>query len=200
MDVLEKAQQKIAVLKDSLQALRQQREAIEHQLVKHEHELVRLVGFLETYKELDQGAQIDSVTTSRAAGFNRMRSLLKPKNIEVIAEAFLRDNAPKKTNEIVDYLASKGCTIPSDNKEAYLAGILSRSDKFVARRKEGGWFLAEHAPAASNLFVATEPTRGAFAGFFASRQSETPSALTEGVSDTSTEASVVAGTDSDGLV
>jgi hypothetical protein len=201
MDVLEKAQRKIAALKTTVQALRQQRESIESQLLKSEHELIRLSGFLETYKELDDNPSISHLlSTAGGDRFNRMRQILRPKNIEVIAEAFLRDSAPKKTNEIVDYLESKGCVFPSENKESYLAGVLSRSNRFVARRKHGGWFLVENAPPVEHHFTMAEPTQGALAAVFATLKSETPSALTEGVSDTSNQASLDAGTDSDGLI
>lgn len=255
MDVLDRAQQRIATLNSTVQALRLQRESIDAQLAKYERELTKLLGFVDTYRELN--AETDTPDSPRDGGessISRPKGMLTPRNIEVIAEAYLRDAAPKKTSELVDYLEEKGCQIPSQRKEAYLAGILSRSKKFVARRKHGGWFLAENDPArglpieqeeiplelvssgaecvtvqqlrdqlmakytATTLEDSLDSwlrARGKatvwahhtkchnlarITGEKRTAKSETPSVGAEGVSDTSTQAAVEGGTESDGLI
>lgn len=198
MDILEKAQQKIVALQSAVSALRAQRESIDAQLLRQERELGKLIAFIDTYRELD-GGPIDTGPRVQGA-LAQVAAVLKPKNIEVIAEAYLRESAPKRTGEIVEYLESKGCHIPSDKKEAYLAGVLSRSKRFVARRKHGGWFLVENDPVVENLFECLDNDQGDWAIENAHPQSETPSVGAEGVSDTSTQAAVIGGFDSDDLV
>lgn len=197
MDILEKAQQKIVALQSAVSALRAQRDAIDAQLLRQERDLAKLLAFIDTYRELE-GGPFDSGQRVQGA-LERVAAFLKPKNIEVIAEAYLRESAPKKTGEIVDYLESKGCQIPSDKKEAYIAGVLSRSKRFVARRKHGGWFLVENDPVQANPFEDQGYELGYWTAENFDPQSETPSALTEGVSDTSTE-TASRRTDSEGLI
>ena len=198
MDVLEKAQQKIVALQSAVNALRTQREAIDAQLLRQERELGKLIAFIDTYRELD-GHFPDSGPRAQGA-LERVSSLLKPKNIEVIAEAYLRESAPKRTGEIVEYLESKGCLIPSDKKEAYLAGVLSRSKRFVARRKHGGRFLIENDPVLADPHIGTAYEQDWLPEANMPAQSETPSVDAEGVSDTSTQAADQGGFDSDDLV
>lgn len=199
MDVFEKAQQQIEVLKSNVDRLRMQRESIDAQLMRSEKELGKLLSFLDTYRQLaddkpkepDLGLTEHLVRALRA----RTRTGLNPKNIEVITEAYLRHAAPKRTPEIVAYLEERGCEIPSTNKEGYLAGVLSRSDKFVARRKLGGWFLTENdpEPGSSETPELPELENREYKG-------ETPSAPTEGVSFTANQAAVTGGRESDDLI
>ena len=194
MDIIAKAQEKIGALTGTIHALRLQREAIEAQLNRHEHELAKLRSFIATFRELE--GQPETVTQASAHGpFARVvssaektRTGLAPKQIEVIVAAYLKENSPKRTSELVEYLESKGCEIPSDRKESYLAGVLSRSVLFVARRRHGGWFLRENDPVAEkfNLFEARTPEED-FSDM-EKPQSETPPVSAGGVSNTSTEA------------
>ena len=153
MDIIAKAQEKIGALTGTIHALRLQREAIEAQLNRHEHELAKLRSFIATFRELE--GQPETGTQAPFHGVVRVvssaekaRAGLAPKQIEVIVAAYLKENSPKRTSELVEYLESKGCEIPSDRKESYLAGVLSRSVLFVARRRHGGWFLRENDPVA----------------------------------------------------
>lgn len=195
MDVLKKAQQRIEILKSSVHSLRLQRETIEAQISQQEHEMARLSGFVDTYRELDEVVEGGSVAIQYEERIRRFRSLLSPRNIEVIVEAYLKVAAPKRTGELVAYLQEKGCQIPSDRKETYVAGVLSRSNRFVARRKLGGWFLVDNDPQSksNNLFDGSSEEN-------MQSKSETPSVGAEGVFDTSTQATVGGGYESDNLV
>lgn len=148
MGVFEKAQRKCAEIVSAIENLRAEKEKIEAQLTRQESELLRLEGFISTYHELEEPES--NYAFQEVRGLEPFKKnpvpLLKPKMVEIIAEAYLKEAAPKKTLALVSYLESRGCQIPSGRKEAYIAGILSRSEKFVARRRYGGWFLSGDDP------------------------------------------------------
>lgn len=197
MDVLEKAQQKIDALQHTVNKLRMQRESIDAQLTQNERELGKLLAFIDTYRQLveDQPKPVAETLTEYVHRLHRTRSELTPKKIEAIAEAYLRHEAPKRTPELVAYLEAKGCEIPGANKDGYVAGVLSRSKRFVARRRFGGWFLVENDPAAGSDETPELPEleNQGYKG-------ETPSVGAEGVSDTATQAAVGGGLESDDLL
>lgn len=66
--------------------------------------------------------------------------------VTTLVAEYLHKTAPQNTNALLAYLRDKGLDVPGANPAVYLANILSTSDKFVARRKHGGWFLIEQDP------------------------------------------------------
>ena len=72
--------------------------------------------------------------------------------VEDGAAAILGQEQPLIVPEILARLRQSGVHVGGGDPEKNLSSYLSRSPKFVIRRKEGGWFLAakEAAPAGGN--------------------------------------------------
>ena len=87
----------------------------------------------------------DRLLAATCQGIDAPKVSVKASVINLVAE-HLQTSSPQKTNALLQYLKTNGVEVPGANKAVYLANILSTSNRFVARRKHGGWFLIEHDP------------------------------------------------------
>jgi hypothetical protein len=104
----------------------------------------KLHAFIEAYKELF-GAPLTE-NPSQGLGLVLPDGSDKAKII-AISEYSLLKKSPRNTLELLSIIENEyKITVGGGNKAVYLANILSTSDKFVARRKFGGWFLVSQDP------------------------------------------------------
>ena len=116
-------------------------------------EINDLTGFVRIYDSiLAETGSNDGVTVTVKDQFPETsgsaetpKTSIKTLFTTMVAE-YLQNAAPQNTNALLAYLRAKGQDVPGANPAVYLANILSTSNKFVARRKHGGWFLIEQDP------------------------------------------------------
>jgi len=123
-------------------------------------ELAELDAFLSTYDKLR--AQAASGPAGRSFGLEQAlqsafaggladaaraiesaSSMSKKAQIELAAEQALLKKQPLQTGELLSILKSVGVQVGGADEIVNLSSYLSRCDKFIHRRKDGGWFLAK---------------------------------------------------------
>lgn len=160
MSVKEKAAVKLSVLNEKVSALLSQQQSIEIEISESKSEISKIKQFLEMYDDLSTDENLTGTFTLNtlnqqiakyhndnvAQKHDEPVVFLKIHEIIELVSDYLRDNAPQSSDSLVGYLEHSGRSIKGADKSTYISAILSKSDKFVARRKYGGWFLAEQDP------------------------------------------------------
>ena len=155
MSVKEKAMTKLAALNENIASLFAAQQSIEFEISESRLQVSKIEQFLEVYENLSTeetpiGAVVRGVTSNysnqEVPQYNSPVIFLKTHEIIDLTYDFLESHAPKSSDQIVGYLEHSGRGIKGTDKLTYVAAILSKSDKFVSRRKYGGWFLAEKDP------------------------------------------------------
>jgi hypothetical protein len=104
-----------------------------------ERERDELGIFVKTYQRLASppnmyGAKFGVPTTIQA--------ISKKVLIEQAAEEVLKEMQPLQTAELLVQLRSRNVIVGGADEAINLSSYLSKSDKFINSRKDGGWFLA----------------------------------------------------------
>ncbi|MES1987600.1 MAG: hypothetical protein V4440_06135, partial [Pseudomonadota bacterium] len=119
-------------------------------------ELNKLDSFVTTYQELTQSNQSFSpftyVNNPKPRTQRSKRTL-----IESSVEGILKEKQPLSTETLLEKLSELGVAIGGATPLITLSTYLSRCEKFISRRKQGGWFLntneQTHQGANQNGFV-----------------------------------------------
>lgn len=153
--------------------------SIRDKAIKRKQELLKEIeqidAFISMYDKLQEDESVTQESASarprrffRAAstpaqiaatqGIVSLSPLLRPSGeskkdaIEQATEKILRESQPMHTADLVKRLAEMGVPVGGTDEVLNLSSYLSKSTKFVNRRKDGGWFLAgeEKSPDGGN--------------------------------------------------
>jgi hypothetical protein len=158
--VKDKAFTKLKTLNENIASLLAKQQIIGKEIAENEIEKTKVMQFLEMYEDLSMDeTPIEALTAitlnQKIAKYHNDNAeknhiepviFLKIHEIVDLAYDFLKEHAPQSADQIVGYLEHSGKSIKGADKLTYVSAILSKSDKFVARRKHGGWFLVEQDP------------------------------------------------------
>lgn len=112
-------------------------------------EMAKLDEFIIMYESLQGNVEFAwPVTQTALALRTHTREMIrnissKKEKVETAAEDMLRAQQPLQTAEILQKLYDLGVDVGGETPAINLSSYLSRSDKFVNKRKDGGWFLTE---------------------------------------------------------
>ena len=110
-----------------------------------EAELADLHAFLRTYVKLTATAEsrpLASPSPRRPAPPSQ-GTASKRQQIEDAAAAVLGVRQPLEVPDILRLITEMGVDVGGQKPDKNLSSYLSRSQRFVIRRKDGGWFLAD---------------------------------------------------------
>lgn len=158
--VKDKAFTKLKTLNENIASLLAKQQIIGKEIAENEIEKTKVMQFLEMYEDLSMDeTPIEALTAitlnQKIAKYHNDNAeknhiepviFLKIHEIVDLAYDFLKEHAPQSADQIVGYLEHSGKSIKGADKLTYVSAILSKSDKFVSRRKHGGWFLVEQDP------------------------------------------------------
>lgn len=161
MSVLDKAKIKLLAINEAIDSIDENIKNLQSEKLKYCEDAEKLSNFCKTYNELSNDDQVEEFKPP-VDFFARIKHYVVQPNTTVpeqneflkiheiidLVYDYLKECAPKNSNELVAYLEHSGKGLKGVDKATYVSAILSKSDKFVARRKHGGWFLAEQDPEA----------------------------------------------------
>lgn len=106
-------------------------------------EAAEIEVFLRTYRRF---ADEDPDPGERAPEGDRLQATVtvnpsKRETILTAAETALLAQQPLRTTDLLDRLEVAGVDIGGADKAVNLSSYLSKSSRFIHKRKEGGWFL-----------------------------------------------------------
>lgn len=160
MSVFEKAKIKLLAINEAIASIDASIKNLQSEKLKYCEDAEKLSDFCKTYDELSNDDKVEEfkqpvdifarirqhyvVQPNTAVSENN--EFLKIHEIIELVYDYLKESAPKNSNELVAYLQHSGKNLKGVDKPTYLSAILSKSERFVARRKYGGWFLVEQDP------------------------------------------------------
>jgi hypothetical protein len=135
--IIHKAQKNLAELEVEHAELKKR-------LSENHEKQMKLRVFMETYAELLPST--DNLTSNGKSIPDSSSVESAKEKIVRIAVSLLTEHNPRSTLDLLMRVEQKGVEVGGKNKSVYLANILSTDDRFVSRRKFGGWFLVENDP------------------------------------------------------